>query len=87
MPGFFKKSCTESNTNGHYSGGKKKNSVSGGSPSPPVIPVISGGLDARRCPPILEDSATAPFVLKMEDETFGQPFRRGRETRAEQTVN
>ena len=28
-----------------------------------------------------------PFVLKIEDETFGQPFRRGQETRAEQTVN
>ena len=26
------------------------------------------------------------FVLKIEDETFGQPFRRGQETRAEQTV-
>ena len=26
-------------------------------------------------------------MLNTEDETFGQPFRRGRETRAEQAVN
>ena len=28
-----------------------------------------------------------PFVLRIEEKTFGQPFRRGQETRAEQTVN
>ena len=26
-------------------------------------------------------------MLKIEEETFGQPFRRGRDTRAEQAVN
>ncbi len=28
-----------------------------------------------------------PFGLKIEEETFGQPFRRGQETRAKQAVN
>ena len=26
-------------------------------------------------------------MLRIEEETFGQPFRRGQETRAEQTIN
>ena len=34
-----------------------------------------------------EHSGSPPSVLKIEEETFGQPFRRGQEIRAEQTVN
>ena len=33
------------------------------------------------------ERGSVPFMLTIEDETFGQPFRRGQETRAEQTVH
>ena len=54
---------------------------------PPPHVGRTGGGHARQSASSLKSNGSPPFVLKTEDETFGQPFRRGQETRAEQTVN
>ena len=62
-----------------------KTAVASSTPSDIAIQTISLARSAAKADCRQENSGSPPFVLKTEEETFGQPFRRGQETRAEQT--